>query len=175
MFIFSLLVYPCVFLCIKLEDRGPVFYRDIRIGLGGKIITILKFRSMSVGIVPEIGKKVETRTGRFLRKTRIDELPQLINVLRGDLSLIGPRPEQPKLVESYIHSIPFYDIRHLITPGLSGWAQIYHDNHPHHDLDISATKEKLSYDLFYLKNRSIILDIIISLKTIKTMLLSKGK
>lgn len=174
-FIFSLIVYPFVFIAIKLEDRGPIIYRDIRIGRDNKIITIYKFRSMTVGVVPELGRKAETKVGRFMRKTRIDELPQLVNVLKGELSLIGPRPEQPKIVEEYVKSVPFYNIRHLTAPGLSGWAQIYHDNHPHHGIDVQATKEKLSYDLYYIKNRSIILDAIIALKTIKTIFLSKGK
>ena len=168
-------IYPFIFILIKLEDKGPILYRDIRIGKNNKIITIFKFRSMSVGIIPKLGKKIETRVGTCMRKTRIDELPQLINVLKGDLSLIGPRPEQPKMVEEYNSNVPFYNVRHLITPGLSGWAQIYHDNHPHHGLDVEATKEKLSYDLYYIKNRSFILDILIALKTIKTIVLHKGK
>ncbi|MEY4440753.1 MAG: hypothetical protein RLY49_379 [Candidatus Parcubacteria bacterium] len=171
----SSFAYPLVFVLIKLEDRGPLFYRDIRIGKDNKIITIFKFRSMSVGVIPELGRKIETKVGKFMRKTRIDEIPQLINILKGELSLIGPRPEQPRMVEEYTINIPFYSVRHIIKPGLSGWAQIYHDNHPHHNLDISATKEKLSYDLYYLKNRSVILDLIISLKTIKTLLSTKGK
>jgi lipopolysaccharide/colanic/teichoic acid biosynthesis glycosyltransferase len=175
LFIGSLLVYPFVFMAIKFEDRGPMIYRDIRIGKDNKIITIFKFRSMTVGVVPETGKKAETKVGKFMRKTRIDELPQLINVLKGELSLIGPRPEQPKIVEEYMKTVPFYNVRHLITPGLSGWAQIYHDNHPHHGVDVGATKEKLSYDLYYVKNRSIVLDAIIGLKTVKTIFLSKGK
>lgn len=175
LFIFSLLLYPFIFFAIKLNDRGPMLYRDIRVGKDNKIITVLKFRSMTVGIVPEFGTKRETRIGKFLRKTRIDELPQLINVLKGDLSLVGPRPEQPKMVGEYGQKVPFYNVRHLIKPGLSGWAQIYHENHPHHALDVSATKEKLSYDLYYIKNRSFILDLLIGLKTIKTLVLSKGK
>lgn len=175
LFIGSLFIYPFVFIAIKFEDRGPMIYRDIRIGKDNKIITIFKFRSMTVGVMPETGKKAETKVGKFMRKTRIDELPQLINVLKGELSLIGPRPEQPKIVEEYMKTVPFYNVRHLITPGLSGWAQIYHDNHPHHGVDVGATKEKLSYDLYYVKNRSIVLDAIIGLKTIKTIFLSKGK
>lgn len=175
LFIGTLFLYPIIFIAIKLEDRGPIIYRDIRVGKDNKIITIFKFRSMTVGIVPETGKKAETKVGKFMRRTRIDEIPQLINVLKGDLSLIGPRPEQPKIVDEYMKTVSFYNIRHLITPGLSGWAQIYHDNHPHHGVDVEATKEKLSYDLYYIKNRSIILDMIIALKTIKTVFLSKGK
>jgi lipopolysaccharide/colanic/teichoic acid biosynthesis glycosyltransferase len=175
LFIPSLCIYPIIFVLIKLEDKGPLLYRDIRVGKDNKIITVLKFRSMTVGIIPEFGRKVETKLGKFMRKTRIDELPQLINVLRGDLSLIGPRPEQPKLFEEYMQNVPYYNVRHLIKPGLSGWAQIYHENHPHHGIDIEATKEKLSFDLFYIKNRSVILDLIICLKTVKTLVLSKGK
>jgi lipopolysaccharide/colanic/teichoic acid biosynthesis glycosyltransferase len=112
-----------------------------------------------------------TRVGKFLRVSRIDELPQLWNVLRGDLSLIGPRPEFPKLVELYHEQIPYYNMRHLIKPGLSGWAQVHHDTPPQ---SIEETKEKLSYDLYYLKNRSIALDLKIALKTIKTLLSRTG-
>jgi len=175
LFVGTLIVYPFIFFAIKFEDRGPLVYRDLRMGKDNKIISVLKFRSMTVGIVPEIGRKMETKVGKFMRKTRIDELPQLINVLTGDLSLVGPRPEQPKMVQEYTQKVPFYNVRHLIKPGLSGWAQIYHDNHPHHGVDVEATKEKLSYDLYYIKNRSFIVDLIIGLKTIKTLLLSKGK
>ena len=95
-----------------------------------------------------------TRVGAFLRNTRLDELPQLWNVLRGDISLVGPRPETPALVKLYEKEIPYYSIRSLIKPGLSGWAQIYHQEHPHHGVAVSETKVKLSYDLYYIKNRS---------------------
>jgi lipopolysaccharide/colanic/teichoic acid biosynthesis glycosyltransferase len=96
-------------------------------------------------------------------------------VLLGDLSMIGPRPEIPALVHRYTEAIPYYNIRHLIQPGLSGWAQVHHENHPHHDIDVRATKEKLSYDLYYLKNRSFVLDIKIALKTIRTLLSRTGR
>lgn len=168
----SLLFYPFVFVFIKLDDKGKIFYIDERIGKDGKKIRIFKFRSMSKDIN---GNKFETKIGKVIRKTRIDELPQIWNVLKGDLSLIGPRPEQPKIVERYSEEIPFYNVRHLIKPGLSGWAQIYHDNHPHHNLDFEATKEKLAYDLYYVKNRSFFLDFKIALKTLKTLLSSKGR
>ena len=114
-----------------------------------------------------------TKVGNFLRRTRLDELPQLWNVLRGDVSLIGPRPEFPKAVEHYADKIPYYNIRHLIKPGLSGWAQIYGE-HPHHGLEIETTQNKLSHDLYYVKHRGIILDIIIGLKTIRTLLSRSG-
>jgi len=116
-----------------------------------------------------------TRVGKFLRKSRIDELPQIWSVLKGDVSLIGPRPELPSGVNRYTEEIPYYNIRHIIKPGLSGWAQIYHDNHPHHSADVDETKNKLSYDLYYIKNRSIFLDIKITLKTLKIIFLQKGK
>jgi exopolysaccharide biosynthesis polyprenyl glycosylphosphotransferase len=168
---FSLIFYPFVFLAIKIDDAGRIFYLDERIGKDNKKITIFKFRSM--GIIN--GVKAETKIGKILRKTRIDELPQIWNVLKGDLSLIGPRPEQPKIVETYKDEIPYYNVRHLIKPGLSGWAQIYHDNHPHHRVDVEATKEKLSYDLYYIKNRSLFLDLKIALKTLRTLVSRKGK
>jgi lipopolysaccharide/colanic/teichoic acid biosynthesis glycosyltransferase len=117
------------------------------------------------------GDKRVTRVGAFLRKSRIDELPQLWNVLKGDVSLIGPRPELPDLVHFYNTEIPYYGVRHLIKPGLSGWAQIHHDVPPH---SVEETKEKLSYDLFYIKHRSFFLDVKISLQTIKTLLSRTG-
>jgi lipopolysaccharide/colanic/teichoic acid biosynthesis glycosyltransferase len=115
-----------------------------------------------------------TKVGNFLRKTRIDELPQLWNVLLGDISLIGPRPELPTGVAIYDKEIPYYNIRHLIKPGLSGWAQTHQENHPHHGPEVSLTKEKLTYDIYYIKNRSFWLDVKIALKTIKSLLSRSG-
>jgi lipopolysaccharide/colanic/teichoic acid biosynthesis glycosyltransferase len=112
-----------------------------------------------------------TRVGKFLRSSRLDELPQLWNVLRGDLSLIGPRPETPSLVAVYEKEIPYYGIRHLIKPGISGWAQLYHHADPHHATAVEETRKKLSYDLFYLKHRSLLLDVVIGLKTIRRVIL----
>ncbi|OGZ06827.1 MAG: hypothetical protein A3D65_06725 [Candidatus Lloydbacteria bacterium RIFCSPHIGHO2_02_FULL_50_13] len=112
-----------------------------------------------------------TAVGNILRKSRIDELPQLWNVLRGDLSLIGPRPEFPGLVKIYHEQIPYYNMRHLVKPGLSGWAQVHHEKPPH---TLEETKDKLAYDLYYLKNRSLALDIKIALKTVKTLLSRTG-
>jgi lipopolysaccharide/colanic/teichoic acid biosynthesis glycosyltransferase len=119
-------------------------------------------------------KNEVTRVGTFLRKWRIDELPQLWNVFMGSYSLIGPRPEFAQAVASYTEAIPYYATRHLITPGLSGWAQIYHEGHPHHGVDIEETRNKLSHDLYYLKNRSLVLDIEIALKTIRTLVSRSG-
>lgn len=175
--IFSLLVYPFVIAAIKFDDGGPVFITQERIGKDNKHIFIYKFRSMSrndTSLSTEKSDNKITRVGGFLRRSRIDELPQLWNVIKGDLSLIGPRPELPAGVKLYEQYIPYYGIRHLIPPGLSGWAQIYHDNHAHHAAEVQSTKEKLSYDLFYLKNRSFILDITIALKTINKLLSRSG-
>lgn len=175
----SLVVYPFVILAIKMEDKGPVFIHQQRIGRGGKPIHITKFRSMTGNDSGDYGaggmtKLRVTRVGAFLRVSRLDELPQLWSVVRGALSLVGPRPELPALVKQYEQEIPFYNLRHLITPGLSGWAQIYHENHPHHGSAVELTREKLSYDLYYVKNRSIFLDLMIALKTIKTLLSRSG-
>lgn len=178
-FILSLIVYPFVWLAIKLDDRGPIFIAQERVGEGGKIIKIWKFRSMAkndvnLGSVEHQENKV-TRVGKFLRDSRIDELPQLWSVLKGDQSLIGPRPELPAGVAHYIKEIPYYNIRHLIKPGLSGWAQICHDRHPHHGVDITETKNKLSYDLYYIKNRSVFLDLKIALRTLKILMTFAGR
>lgn len=167
--ILSLIAYPFVILAIKLNDGGSVFFAQERVGQNNQIVKILKFRSMT-----EEEPKHVTRIGAFLRKTRIDELPQLWNVIRGDLSLVGPRPEIPELVKLYEKEIPYYNVRHLIKPGLSGWAQLYHEHHPHHEADADKTRAKLSYDLYYIKNRSLFLDFKIALKTIKLLLSRKG-
>jgi len=173
----SLIFYPFVFLAIKMDDGGEIFIRQSRIGQDNKHVEIIKFRSMSgldEGEEVLKSRRVVTKVGTFLRKSRIDELPQLWNVLKGDISLIGPRPEIPALALKYEEEIPYYNVRHLIKPGLSGWAQIYHNNHPHHGTDFSETKMKLSYDLYYIKNRSFFLDLKIALKTIKALLSRTG-
>ena len=175
--ILSLIVYPFVFLAIKLDDGGKIFTLQRRVGKNNQIIRILKFRTMNF----DDGGKWETgavnnvtKVGQFLRKTRIDELPQLWNVLQGSISLIGPRPEFPEPVNHYNKKIPYYNIRYLVKPGLSGWAQILHEKHPHHGTDIEETAAKLSYDLYYIKNRSIMLDIEIALKTVRILLSRRG-
>ncbi len=176
-FIPSLVIYPFVYLAIKLDDGGEIFIKQDRIGQGGKMIQIIKFRTMAIndGGEGEGDRKSKiTPIGSFLRKTRIDELPQLYNVICGDMSLIGPRPELPNLVKLYEKEINFYNVRHLIKPGLSGWAQIYQKDPPKFATDYSQTKNKLSYDLFYIKNRSFILDIKIALKTIKILFSRSG-
>ena len=173
----SLILYPFVALAIYLEDRGPVFIVQERIGKNNRPIRIHKFRSMSTLAQDEHGTSKPhsvTGIGCFIRKTRIDELPQLWNVFVGDLSLIGPRPELPQFVKVYEKEIPFYNIRHLIKPGLSGWAQLYHKNPPKFSASGNDTRAKLAYDLYYIKNRSLILDLNIALKTIKELIMRKG-
>lgn len=173
----ALVLLPFVALLVKLDDGGPVFFTQERMGKNNTIIKILKFRTMGK---PKGGKDAKiddlriTRIGKWLRKSRIDELPQLLSVLRGDLSLVGPRPELPELVEFYEKEIPYYRVRHLIKPGLSGWAQIKDYNAPRQVADIDKTRTKLSYDLYYIKNRSFLLDLKIALQTIKTILSQSG-
>jgi len=173
----SLVFYPFIFLAIKLEDQGSIFIFQDRIGKNNKLVKIVKFRTMSFNDNEQNNSAENkiTKVGAFLRKSRLDELPQLWNVLKGDLSLIGPRPELPALAKIYEQEVPHYNVRHLISPGLSGWAQLYHENHPHRGANTKETKNKLSYDLYYLKNRSLILDLKIALKTIKTLLSQTGK
>jgi lipopolysaccharide/colanic/teichoic acid biosynthesis glycosyltransferase len=178
--VLSLVVYPFVCLAIYLEDRGTLFVSQTRVGKDAHEFTMMKFRSMSAndsGAYGADGKSTlkVTRVGNVLRKSRIDELPQLWSILVGGQSLIGPRPELPPLVQVYGKEIQNYDLRHLVKPGLSGWAQIYHDAHPHHGTDIDATKDKLSYDLYYIKHRSFALDLMIALKTIRTLLTLAGR
>jgi lipopolysaccharide/colanic/teichoic acid biosynthesis glycosyltransferase len=118
---------------------------------------------------------VITTVGWFLRRTRIDEFPQLWDILRGDLSLIGPRPELPDLVDQYQKEISYYNARHLIKPGISGWAQLRHDTPPKYGIDISKTKQKLAYDLYYIKHRSLLLDIKIALQTLQVIMSQSGE
>ncbi|MEN9390416.1 MAG: hypothetical protein RLZZ283_516 [Candidatus Parcubacteria bacterium] len=177
--VLSLVIYPCALFAIWSEDGRPFFVFQERVGKNGQPFSMAKFRSMTgndSGTYGDDGKtKLRvTRVGSVLRKSRIDELPQLWSVVVGAQSLIGPRPELPALVETYTRDIPHYALRHLVTPGLSGWAQIYHDAHPHHGADVVETKNKLSYDLYYIKHRSLFLDIEIALKTVKTLALRVG-
>ena len=159
------------FIVIKLQDGGPAFFCQKRIGQNGKPFTLFKFRSMTVkkANAPSLFATEEqariTTFGRFIRKFRIDELPQLFNVLLGNMSLIGPRPEQPSFVSQFDEKIPFYAYRHKVKPGITGWAQVvqgYAD-------DTDSTKEKLEHDLFYIKHLSFSLDMNIVLRTIYTM------
>jgi len=176
---FSLLLYPFVAAAIKLDDGGQIFIDQTRVGRFEKPIRVVKFRSMTGNDRGEYGeggktKLAVTRIGNYLRRSRIDELPQLWSVLKGDLSIVGPRPEFPVLSREYSSRIPYYNARYLVTPGLTGWAQLKHDQHPHHMTDIAETKRKLSYDLYYLKHRSLFLDIFIILQTVKVVLTARG-
>jgi exopolysaccharide biosynthesis polyprenyl glycosylphosphotransferase len=151
------------------SSGGPLFYRQLRLGANGRPFWILKFRSMYVGAEqPGVARWAEAndpriiRGGRFLRLTRIDELPQLWNVLNGDMSIVGPRPERPEFVEELEADVPFWDRRHLVKPGITGWAQIRSG----YAADTLGTEEKLSYDLWYLRHRSLLLDFVICLKTV---------
>ncbi|PIR84677.1 hypothetical protein COU16_01405 [Candidatus Kaiserbacteria bacterium CG10_big_fil_rev_8_21_14_0_10_47_16] len=170
-------IFPLVAVAVALDSKGPLFYKTQRIGQDGRPITLYKFRTkngVDVGAAALHSTLVDTEVGKFLRKTRLDELPQLLNVIRGDLSFIGPRPEMPALAEVYAENIPYYSMRHRIKPGLSGWAQINHYDAPRAGVDIERTVTKLSFDLYYLKNRSLLLDLEIALKTIGTLLARSG-
>lgn len=174
--IISLPFWLIITIGIKITSPGPTTYKQKRVGQGGKVFTLIKFRSMvhnaeSTGAVwAQKNDSRVTKFGNFLRKTRLDEIPQFINILKGDMSLIGPRPERPEFVETLQQDIPFYKERLLIKPGLTGWAQV---NFPYGASKEDAM-EKLQYDLFYIKHRSIILDLSILLKTIKIVLSREG-
>ncbi len=179
-FILSFIVIPVsviVMAVLKIVNPGPLFISQERIGEHDQVFRLFKFRTWLFDDQgdPELHKQNRlTGPGKFLRKTRIDELPQLINILRGELSFIGPRPEIPKLVANYEEKIPYYRIRHSIKPGLSGWAQINDYDAPREIADVEKTTRKLSYDLYYLKHRSFLLDMKIILRTIKTLLSRTG-
>lgn len=163
-------------LLLTLNGGMPFIFND-RIGKGGHIFRMVKLRSMLLNDHgdPELQKKNRvTALGQFLRRTRIDELPQLWNVLVGDLSFIGPRPELPKIAEVYEREIPQYGMRHLVTPGLSGWAQIHDYDAPRGGADVVRTERKLSFDLYYLKHRSFGLDLAIAVKTLRAVLSLSG-
>jgi len=164
-------------LAIKLEDGGPVLYRQERIGLEGRPFTLYKFRSMREDAerdgTPAWASERDMRitgVGRIIRKLRIDELPQFWNVLRGDMTLVGPRPERPYFVGQFSQSIPFYDFRHAVRPGITGWAQVSF----RYGASLEDTRRKLSYDLYYIKNRGILLDVVILLKTVSVVLRGEG-
>jgi lipopolysaccharide/colanic/teichoic acid biosynthesis glycosyltransferase len=162
---------------IYLSGGRDPFIRHERVGRGNTVFHIIKLRTMLLNDHgdPELQKQNRvTRVGYVLRKTRIDELPQLWNILAGHLSFIGPRPELPSLARIYQKEIPYYDVRHLITPGLSGWAQIYDYDAPRGGADLERTRRKLAYDLYYLKHRSFGLDMAIALKTLRALLSFSG-
>lgn len=163
-------------LLVSLESAGPVLYRQERVGLHGRSFTLLKFRSMRTDAEqagPTWATKRDprvTRVGHILRKTRIDELPQLINILRGEMSFIGPRPERPHFVAKLAAEIPHYDTRTQVKPGLTGWAQV---NYPY-GASVEDARMKLSYDLYYVRNRSFLLDLLIIVATVRVILFQEG-
>jgi sugar transferase (PEP-CTERM system associated) len=164
-------------LAVKLTSPGPIFYHQVRVGQNGRLFTIHKFRSMRVDAEKVTGavwaQRNDSRVtpvGHILRKTRLDELPQLWNVLKGDMSLVGPRPERPEFIEDLQRSIPFYGQRHVVKPGLTGWAQVSYT----YGASVEDALEKLQYDLFYIKHLNVPLDLFIIVKTVKTVLLRRG-
>lgn len=175
--VLTLPVMAATALLIRLESAGPVFYRQQRVGLHGKTFTLFKFRSMTVdaetGGKPRWAQQRDprvTRVGSFIRPMRIDELPQLINVLCGQMSMIGPRPERPHFVAQLARLIPFYQERSYVKPGITGWAQV---NYPY-GASVEDAREKLSYDLYYVKNRGLLIDLLILLSTIRVILFREG-
>lgn len=163
-------------IAIKMESPGPVLYRQRRVGLNGKAFDVIKFRSMTVDAEkngPVWAKKEDsrvTKVGRIIRKLRIDEIPQMWNVLRGEMSFIGPRPERPEFVNILNEKIPYYSLRHSVRPGITGWAQVCYQ----YGASEEDALEKLKYDIFYIQNLSPILDFYILLKTVKVVIWGKG-
>ena len=172
----SLPIVVMTAILIKLESRGPILYKQERVGKNGRPFKVMKFRSMRVDAEkdgPVWAKSDDqrmTRVGRVIRKIRVDEIPQFWNILRGEMNFVGPRPERPHFVAQLAAEIPYYEQRHLIAPGLTGWAQI---NYPY-GASIEDAKQKLQYDLYYMKNHSLALDATIMFETIKTILFGKG-
>jgi sugar transferase (PEP-CTERM system associated) len=169
-------LFPFVLLLVRLSSPGPVFFRQERVGLNGKIFNVYKFRTMVVDAEAEGAQWAQkndprvTRVGQFMRKTRLDEVPQLWNVLRGDMSFVGPRPERPEFVSWLATELPFYEVRNMIRPGLTGWAQIRYG----YGATLEQSREKLAYDLYYVKHQTLGLDLLIMFETIKTILRRRG-
>jgi sugar transferase (PEP-CTERM system associated) len=174
---FALPIMLATALAIRLEGPGPIIYRQERVGLGGRRFMCLKFRSMAVDAegdgVPRWAALADPRVtavGRFIRKVRVDELPQLINVLRGEMSFVGPRPERPAFVQELKRDIPFYDIRHSVKPGVTGWAQVRYS----YGASFDDARKKLQFDLYYVKNHSLFLDLLILIETVRVVLFREG-
>lgn len=168
---------PLIMLIVKLDSKGPVFYTQTRVGKGGHLFKVVKFRTMRQDAEASSGPKWAgsndprvTRVGKFLRSSRLDEIPQLWCVLKGDMAFVGPRPERPEFIAWLSKEIPYYGVRHMVRPGLTGWAQVKYK----YGSTVEDAREKLQYDLFYIKNASIGLDLLIMFQTIKTVLLRRG-
>jgi len=170
-------LFPILALAIHIESPGPIFYTQERVGKGGRTFRLFKFRSMVVGaeeggaVWAEKNDPRVTRVGRFLRRTMIDELPQFINVLRSEMSIVGPRPERPEFVTELEEQIPFYKVRHSVKPGMAGWALINYG----YSSSVRDALVKLQYDLYYIKHQSIYLDLLILAKTMGAMISFKGR
>lgn len=164
-------------LAIKFDSSGPIIYRQERVGLAGRKFNILKFRSMRTDaekdgkpLWAQTGDSRVTKIGRFMRLTRIDELPQLFNVLAGQMSLVGPRPERPYFVEQLVTQVPFYAARHSVKPGVTGWAQVRHQ----YGASIDDAADKLEYDLYYVKNHRLLFDLLILFYSVRVVLVAQG-
>jgi sugar transferase (PEP-CTERM system associated) len=167
---------PVVVLLVKWSSPGPIFFRQTRVGLRDKAFTVFKFRTMTQDAEAAGAKWATkddprvTRIGGFMRKTRLDEVPQLWNVLRGDMNFVGPRPERPEFVPLLSREMPYYHLRHMIRPGLTGWAQVRYG----YGGSMEETRRKLEFDLYYLKHMSLGLDLLIMFQTVKTILRRRG-
>jgi sugar transferase (PEP-CTERM system associated) len=175
--ILALPLLPLIMLAIRFDSKGPVFYTQTRVGKGGHLFKVVKFRTMRQDAEAASGPKWAgdndprvTRVGKFLRSSRLDEIPQLWCVLKGDMAFVGPRPERPEFIEMLSKEIPYYGVRHMVRPGLTGWAQVKYK----YGATVADSREKLQYDLFYIKNASIGLDMLIMFQTVKTVLLRRG-
>ncbi len=173
----ALPLLPLIVLAIRLDSKGPVLYTQKRVGKGGRTFKVVKFRTMRQDAEAASGPKWAgdndprvTRVGKFLRSSRLDEIPQLWCVLKGDMAFVGPRPERPEFIEMLSKEIPYYGVRHMVRPGLTGWAQVKYK----YGSTVQDSREKLQYDLFYIKNASIGLDMLIMFQTVKTVLLRRG-
>ena len=167
---------PFIIMAVRLSSPGPIFFRQIRVGLGGRTFSVIKFRTMrqdaeaSGAVWATKNDPRVTSLGGFMRKTRLDEIPQLWNVLRGEMGFVGPRPERPEFVQWLTNDIPYYELRHMIRPGITGWAQVRYQ----YGASLEDTRHKLEYDLYYIKHLSLGLDLLIMFETIKTIVLRRG-
>ncbi len=174
----AFLFFPFIALAIKLNSRGPIFFRQQRLGKNGAAFEMIKFRSTwrtaapaGDGWTKEHGSHIYTAVGMFLRRSYLDELPQLINIFKGEMSFVGPRPERPEFVERLGQEVPFYEMRLLVPPGITGWAQMHMEN----DAAVQDTPEKMQYDLYYIKNRAFMLDLLIMLRTASALMRRQGR
>jgi sugar transferase (PEP-CTERM system associated) len=168
--------FPFVVLMVRMSSPGPIFFRQTRVGMGGRNFSVFKFRTMRTDAEAAGAKWATkndprvTRVGMFMRKTRLDEVPQLWNVLRGDMGFVGPRPERPEFVPWLSEQIPYFDLRHMIRPGLTGWAQVRYG----YGATLAQSREKLEFDLYYIKHMTLGLDLLIMFETVKTIIRRQG-